>query len=82
VFLCISQRKVGSGPKTTEAHEFTVIGDLGNGPFALTSRVRLIDPLESFYTSANHRLCDSHVGHADHWIDIKVQASVPTRNSP
>jgi hypothetical protein len=38
----------------------------------LTSRVRLIEPLESFCTSSAHRLRDSHVGRFGHWIDIIV----------
>jgi hypothetical protein len=72
-FRCIGQRKVGGGPETTEADEFTFVGNLGNGILFLTSRVRLIDPHESFYTSSNHRLRDSHVGRSGHWIDITVR---------
>jgi len=71
-FRRIGQRRVGGGPKTTEADEFTFIGNLGDGIVFLTSRVRLIDPNESFYTSSNHRLRDSHVGRSGHWIDIQV----------
>ena len=71
-FHRIGQRKVGGGPKTTEADEFTFVGNLGTGILFLTSRVRLIDPHESFYTSSNHRLRDSHVGRSGHWVDITV----------
>lgn len=65
-------RKIGGGPKTTEADEFIFVGNLGSGILFVTSRVRLIDPHESFYTSSNHRLRDSHVGRAGHWVDIQV----------
>lgn len=44
---------------------------LGNA--VLRSRVRLIDPNESFYTCSNHRLRDSYVGRAGHWVDIEVR---------
>ncbi|GGE01804.1 hypothetical protein GCM10011390_20810 [Aureimonas endophytica] len=33
---------------------------------------RLKEPNESFYTSSNHRLRDSHVGRSGHWVDIEV----------
>jgi hypothetical protein len=72
-FHRIGQRKIGGGPNTTEADEFTFVGNLGNGILFLTSRVRLIDPHESFYTSSNHRLRDSHVGRSGHWVDITVR---------
>lgn len=39
----------------------------------LRSRVRLINPNESFYTCSNHRLRDSHVGRAGHWVEIEVR---------
>jgi hypothetical protein len=39
----------------------------------LRSRVRLIDPNESFYTCSNHRLRDSHVGRSGYWVDIEVR---------
>ena len=39
----------------------------------LRSRVRLIDLNESFYTCSNHRLRNSHVGRAGHWVDIEVR---------
>jgi hypothetical protein len=71
-FRQIGQRKVGGGPKTTAADEFLWCGNLGHGLLFLRSRIRLIDPNESFYTSSNHRLRDSHVGRAGHWIDIEV----------
>ena len=48
-------------------------GNLGSSFLILVSRVRLIDPNESFYTSSNHRLRDSHVGRAGHWVDIEVR---------
>lgn len=35
--------------------------------------MRLNDPHESYYTSAGHRLRDSHVGRAGHWIDLEVR---------
>lgn len=64
---------MGGGPKTTAADEFTFCGNLGSGILFLVSRVRLIEPNESFYTSAPHRLRDSHVGRSGHWVDMEVQ---------
>lgn len=72
-FRQIGRREVGGGPKTTPADELLFCGNLGNGIIFLTTRVRLIDPHGSFYTSSNHRLRDSHVGRAGHWIDIAVR---------
>jgi hypothetical protein len=72
-FRQIGRREVGGGPKTTPADELLFCGNLGSGIIFLTSRVRLIDPNESFYTSSNHRLRDSHVGRAGHWVDIAVR---------
>lgn len=72
-FRQIGRRQVGGGPKTTPADELLFCGNLGAGIIFLTSCVRLIDPNESFYTSSNHRLRDSHVGRAGHWIDIAVR---------
>ena len=72
-FRQIGSCKVGGGPKTTEADEFTFVGNIGSGLVFLTSRVRLIEPHESFYTPSNMRLRDSHVGRAGHWIDIQVR---------
>jgi hypothetical protein len=83
-FRRIGARKVGGGPKlalgpangrtrgSTGADAFTFVGNLGRGILFLTSRVRLIEPNESFYTSSNHRLRDSHVGRSGHWVDIQV----------
>jgi hypothetical protein len=83
-FRRIGARKVGGGPKlalgpangrtrgSTGADEFTFAGNLGSGILFLTSRVRLIEPNESFYTSSNHRLRDSHVACSGHWVDIQV----------
>ena len=72
-FRQIGGRKVGGGPKTTSADELIFCGNLGSSFLILVSRVRLIDPNESFYTSSNHRLRDSHVGRAGHWVDIEVR---------
>lgn len=72
-FRRIGARKIGGGPKTTAADEFIFCGNLGSGILFLTTRVRLIEPLESFYTSSNHRLRDSHVGRSGHWVDISVR---------
>ncbi|GAA4134685.1 hypothetical protein GCM10023067_59970 [Aminobacter aganoensis] len=72
-FRQIGQRKVGGGPKTTSADEFLFCGNLGSGILFLRTRVRLNDPHESFYTSSNHRLRDSHVGRSGHWIDLEVR---------
>lgn len=72
-FRQIGRKSVGGGPKTTPADELLFCGNLGSGIIFLTSRVRLIDPNESFYTSSNHRLRDSHVGRAGHWVDIEVR---------
>lgn len=38
----------------------------------LRSRVRLVEPNESFYTCSAHRLRDSHVGRQGHWVDIRI----------
>jgi hypothetical protein len=72
-FRQIGHRKVGGGPKATEADAFLFCGNLGSGILFLTWRVRPIEPNESFYTSSNHRLRDSHVGRAGHWVDISVR---------
>jgi hypothetical protein len=72
-FHKIGHRKVGGGPKTTEADEFLFCGNLGSGTLFLRSRVRLIEPNESFYTCSAHRLRDSHVGRQGHWVDIQVR---------
>lgn len=74
-FRQIGQRTVGGGPKTTGADERLFCGNLGSGILFLTSRVRLIEPNESFYTSSNHRLRDSHVGRSGHWVDIEVRGT-------
>jgi hypothetical protein len=72
-FRQIGHRKIGGGPKTTPADEFLFCGNLGSGILFLRTRVRLNDPHESFYTSSGHRLRDSHVGRAGHWIDLEVR---------
>jgi hypothetical protein len=72
-FRKIGQRKVNGGPKTTSADEYTFCGNLGAGILFLISRVRLIEPNESFYTCSNHRLRDSHVGRSGHWVEIIVR---------
>ena len=72
-FRQIGRRQVGGGPKTTPADELLFCGNLGSGIIFLTSRVRLIEPNESFYTPSNMRLRDSHVGRAGHWVDIVVR---------
>jgi hypothetical protein len=71
-FRQIGGKKVGGGPKTTAADEFLWCGNLGRGLLFLQSRVRLIEPNESFYTSSNHRLRDSYVGRSGHWVDVEV----------
>jgi hypothetical protein len=72
-FRQIGKRQIGGGPKTVPADELIFCGNLGAGIVFLTSRVRLVEPHESFYTSSNHRLRDSHVGRAGHWIDLAVR---------
>ncbi len=72
-FRKIGARKVGGGSKTTAADELLFCCNLGSGMLFLRSRVRLIDPNESFYTCSNHRLRDSHVGRAGHWVEIEVR---------
>lgn len=74
-FRQIGQRKIGGGPKTVPADEFLFCGNLGSGILFLTSRVRPFEPNESFYTSSNHRLRDSHVGRAGHFVEILVRGS-------
>ncbi|MBB6414079.1 hypothetical protein [Mesorhizobium sangaii] len=72
-FRQIGQRKIGGGPKTTPAVEFLFCGNLGSGILFLRTRVRLNDPPESYYTPSSHRLRDSHVSRAGHWIDLEVR---------
>ncbi|MBB3811648.1 hypothetical protein FHS81_003764 [Pseudochelatococcus contaminans] len=72
-FRQIGRKQVGGGPKTTPADELLFCGNLGSGIIFLTTRVRLIDPNESFYTSSSHRLRDSHVGRSGHWVEIEVR---------
>lgn len=81
-FRQIGRRQVGGGPKTTPADELLFCGNLGSGIIFLTSRVRLIDPNESFYTSSNHRLRDSHVGRAGHWVNIEVRGECSDADLP
>ena len=71
-FRQIGRRKIGGGPKTTEADELLFCGNLGSGILFLRSRVRLIERHESFYTSSNHRLRDSKVGSGGHFVEIEV----------
>lgn len=71
-FRQVGHAKIGGGPKTIPADKFTFCGNIGSGLLFLTSQVRLIEPNESFYTSSNHRLRDSHVGRSGHWVDIEV----------
>lgn len=73
VFRQIGHRKIGGGPKATPADEFLFCGNFGSSILFLRPRVRLTDPHESFYTSSGHRLRDSHVGRAGHWIDLEVR---------
>ncbi|MEI9986099.1 MAG: hypothetical protein WDN69_24745 [Aliidongia sp.] len=72
-FRQIGRKQVGGGPKTAPADEFLFCGNLGSGIIFLTSRVRLLEPNESFYTSSNHRLSSSHAGRSGHWVDIQVR---------
>ena len=76
-FRQIGQRKIGGGPKTTEADELLFCGNLGSGLLFLRSRVRLIERHESFYTSSNHRLRDSKVGSGGHYVEIEVTGECP-----
>lgn len=69
----IGHRKIDGGPKATPADEFLFCGNLGSGILFLRTRVRLNEPHESYYTSSGHRLRDSHVGRAGHWIDLEVR---------
>lgn len=79
-FRKIGAHKVGGGPKTTVAGELLFCGNLGSGMLFLHSRVRVIDPNESFYTCSNHRLRDSHVGRAGHWVEIEVSGECSDDN--
>ncbi|WP_247648148.1 hypothetical protein [Pannonibacter phragmitetus] len=76
-FRQIGHRKIGGGPKTTEADEFLFCGNLGSGLVFLRSRVCLIERHESFYTSSNHRLRDSKVGSGGHYVEIEVTGGCP-----
>lgn len=76
-FRQIGHRKIGGGPKATEADEFLFCGNLGSGVIFLRSRVRLIERHESFYTSSNHRLRDSKVGSGGHYVEIEVTGECP-----
>ncbi|MBB4000898.1 hypothetical protein [Aureimonas pseudogalii] len=75
-FRQIGQSKVGGGPKTIPADKFIFCGNIGSGFLILHSMVRLVEPNESFYTSSNHRLRDSHVGRSGHWVDLEVFGKV------
>ena len=72
-FRQIGRKQVGGDPKTAPADEFLFCGNLGSGIIFLTSRVRLVEPNESVYTSSNHRLGSSHAGRSGHWVDIQVR---------
>jgi hypothetical protein len=72
-FRQIGRRTVVGGPSTTPADELLFCGNLGFGTLFLTSRVKLIDPNQSCYTSSNRGRRDSHVGRADHGVDIEVR---------
>jgi hypothetical protein len=72
-FRQIGRKQVGGGSKTAPADEFLFCGNLGSGIIFLTSRVRLAEPNESFYTSSNHRLRGSHAGRSGHWVDIQIR---------
>lgn len=50
VFREARRRRVGGGPKTTGAEEIAFPGNLGFGHLLLVSRVRLMNPQESFFT--------------------------------
>ncbi|WP_210327683.1 hypothetical protein [Aminobacter carboxidus] len=64
---------MAAAPKTTPADEFLFCGNLGSGILFLRTSVRLNDPHVTYYTSSGHRLRDSHVGRAGHWIDLEVR---------
>lgn len=74
-FAFVSRKKVGGGGKTIGADETVFAGQGGWCDLQVVSRVRLIDPMESFYTSSGHRLRDSKVGDAGHWVDLKVKGA-------
>lgn len=76
-FRKIGCRKIGDGPKTTEADELLFCGNLGSGLLFLRSRVQLIERHESFYTLSNHRLRDSKVGSGSHFVEIEVTGDCP-----
>jgi hypothetical protein len=75
-FREVSRRRVGGGPKVIAAEEITWVGDLGGRTIHAVSRVRLLNPMESFETSSGHRLRDSKVGDAGHWVDLRVSSEV------
>lgn len=79
-FRQIGHKRVGGGPKATGADEFLFCGDLGHGLLFLTTRPRLVDPNESFYTSSGHRLRDGRLGDAGHWVDIVVAGECSDRD--
>lgn len=74
-FRQIGHVKVGGGPKTIPADKFTFIGNLSGELLIITSRVKLVEPNESFYTPSNMRLRDSHVGRAGHYVELEVSPS-------
>ena len=76
IFKEVGRRRIGGGPKTRGAEEITWRGELGHQVIDCISRVRLVNPMESFLTSSNHRLRDSHVGRAGHWVDMRVTSDV------
>ncbi len=76
MFREVSRRRVGGGPKVTGAHEITWRGQIRGRRIDAVSRVRPINPMESFETSSGHRLRDSKVGDAGHWVDLRVSTPV------
>ena len=75
-FREIARKRLRGGGKTTGSEEITFAGLVGGRPVKLVSRVRLRDPSESFRTNAAHRLRDSKVGDAGHWVNLRVFGDV------
>lgn len=79
-FRQIGRKTTSDEPTTEPADERLFCGNLGSGILFLTSRLRPMDPGESFYSSHVHRLCDSQIGRGGHWIDIAVRGDCSDRD--
>jgi hypothetical protein len=76
-FREVRRRKVNGGPKATASDEITWAGIWRDRGWEIRTTPRLVDPFESFMTSAGMRLRDSFVGRSGHFVDLVVIRPVP-----